>query len=193
MQAWLQAKAEQDKRKAAEAMVQQPEHHKRWSKERQVRPRERDGVETSQASSAEARKDLSAQLEGEARAATVLGPLFSAPTVKFLLPRAHRIRWFEWEQIRDILREQPRAQEELIILGQILAERARRDVSAPLDTTDDVSSVLAALPPDRRRVQVEYVAPPNGGEQSRSAVQLEYLESKPRMLNDIRHAMTVDI
>lgn len=64
-----------------------------------------------------------AQQQGEILAAQVLGNLINSPTVTFLLPQAFHMRKLEWEIIRDILASDPRAREDLHVLGNQIKAR----------------------------------------------------------------------
>ncbi|KZZ97366.1 Spen-like protein [Moelleriella libera RCEF 2490] len=61
-----------------------------------------------------------AQQAGQIVAREVLGSLISVPTVQFLLPQAHKMSRREWEVIRSIYDRDPRARDDLQLLGQIL-------------------------------------------------------------------------
>ncbi|RFU35594.1 hypothetical protein B7463_g745, partial [Scytalidium lignicola] len=63
------------------------------------------------------------QREGEAVAAKILGPFINSPTVHFLMPQAYQMRPLEWEVIRDILEREPKAQQDLAYLSQLLESK----------------------------------------------------------------------
>ncbi|ORY58428.1 SPOC domain-containing protein [Pseudomassariella vexata] len=63
-----------------------------------------------------------AQAEGEVKARQVLGPLFTSPTVTFLLPHASRMKEGEWNAVRRCLERDPRAREDLPLLSKLLTE-----------------------------------------------------------------------
>ncbi|KAH8816014.1 SPOC domain-containing protein [Xylogone sp. PMI_703] len=63
------------------------------------------------------------QREGEAVAAKILGPLITAPTVHFLLPQAYQMRPVEWQVIKDIFEREPKAQQDLAYLSQLLENK----------------------------------------------------------------------
>jgi hypothetical protein len=56
-------------------------------------------------------------------AAKILGTLINAPTVGFLMPQAHGMRPAEWKLIRDVLRADSRAQNDLTHLCDLLEEK----------------------------------------------------------------------
>jgi hypothetical protein len=63
------------------------------------------------------------QARGEAIAHQILGQYVSAPTVNFLMPQAHKMQEVEWKVIRQTFEEQPKAQEDLAFLSQLLAQK----------------------------------------------------------------------
>jgi hypothetical protein len=63
------------------------------------------------------------QRVGEEMAAKILGTLINAPTVGFLMPQAHGMRPAEWKLIRDVLRADSRAQNDLTHLCDLLEEK----------------------------------------------------------------------
>jgi hypothetical protein len=76
-----------------------------------------------------ARED--AQRRGEATALEILGPLFHAPTMSFLLPQAHLMHPQEWRVIREIFEADVRAQGDLQHLSTILEQRNRATTAPP--------------------------------------------------------------
>ena len=59
----------------------------------------------------------------------MLGPeLFETPTLKFLLPMAHRMVRSEWELIKDIYQNDPRSREDLNQLNAAIEKRAKEKV-----------------------------------------------------------------
>jgi len=71
------------------------------------------------------------QREGEAIARDVLGPYITAPTVSFLLPQAFQMRKMEWEVVRDILANDPKAQQDLTYLSTQISQRQPPESAAP--------------------------------------------------------------
>ncbi|KAK6193114.1 hypothetical protein LQW54_012793 [Pestalotiopsis sp. IQ-011] len=63
-----------------------------------------------------------AQIEGEQKARQVLGPLFTSPTVTFLLPHAARMKEGEWNAVKRCIERDPRAREDLPLLSRLLTE-----------------------------------------------------------------------
>jgi hypothetical protein len=63
------------------------------------------------------------QARGEAIAHQVLGHYVSAPTVNFIMPQAHKMQEVEWKVIRETFEEQPKAQDDLAFLSQLLAQK----------------------------------------------------------------------
>lgn len=63
-----------------------------------------------------------AQIEGEQKARQVLGPLFSSPTVTFLLPHAARMKEGEWNAVKRCIEKDPRARDDLPLLSKLLTE-----------------------------------------------------------------------
>ena len=77
----------------------------------------------SQQAEAQRRERLEAQARGEAVAMQILGPHVSAPTVSFLMPQAWQMKPEEWQLIRQIYEEEPKAQDDLAYLSQLLEKR----------------------------------------------------------------------
>ncbi|KAI0129833.1 hypothetical protein BJ170DRAFT_289691 [Xylariales sp. AK1849] len=63
-----------------------------------------------------------AQAEGEQKARQVLGPLFTSPTVTFLLPHAARMKEGEWSAVKRCLDRDSRARDDLPLLSKLLTE-----------------------------------------------------------------------
>lgn len=74
--------------------------------------------------SEESRK--AAQTAGEAMAASILGPLISAPSVQMILPQAWKMSRKEWEVIRGLFEREPRCREDLTFLGVLLEREGRQ-------------------------------------------------------------------
>ncbi|KAI0391825.1 hypothetical protein F5Y17DRAFT_438830 [Xylariaceae sp. FL0594] len=72
-----------------------------------------------------------AQAEGEMMARQVLGPLFSSPTVTFLLPHAARMKEGEWKAVRRCLERDSGAQKDLQLLSKLLTEEGNARKTAP--------------------------------------------------------------
>lgn len=64
------------------------------------------------------------QRHGEATARSILGPYASAPTLSFLMPHAHKMAPSEWQIIRRVLERDPKAREDLAVLGQLIARES---------------------------------------------------------------------
>lgn len=64
------------------------------------------------------------QRQGEATARNILGPYASAPTLSFLMPHAHKMAPSEWQIIRRVLERDPKAREDLAVLGQLIARES---------------------------------------------------------------------
>ena len=74
----------------------------------------------------EAENQRQAQIEGERLAAEVLGTaLYDTPTLKFLLPMAHRMCRTEWEVVKEIYENEPRAREDITQLNMAIEKRAK--------------------------------------------------------------------
>jgi hypothetical protein len=71
-----------------------------------------------------------AQQRGEALARSILGEFITAPTVSFLLPQAFQMKATEWEVIRTLYREDPKAQEDLGYLSQLIEKKGVADKPA---------------------------------------------------------------
>lgn len=63
------------------------------------------------------------QRAGELTARTILGDYVEAPTVAFLMPQAYQMRPVEWEVVRSILEQDPRARVDLQHLSSVLETR----------------------------------------------------------------------
>ncbi|KAI5865981.1 hypothetical protein GGS23DRAFT_363218 [Durotheca rogersii] len=72
-----------------------------------------------------------AQVEGETMARKVLGPLFSCPSVTFLLPHAARMKEGEWAAIRRCLERNPRARDDLQLLSKLLTDEGNSHKNGP--------------------------------------------------------------
>lgn len=70
------------------------------------------------------RQRSEAQARGEGVAREILGPLSEAPTVGFLMPQAHAMQPKEWTIIKEILLLEPRAQQDLKLLSELLEKRS---------------------------------------------------------------------
>lgn len=68
-----------------------------------------------------------AQMEGEAMARSILGPFASAATLVFLMPHAHQMSSTEWQIIRRVLEQEPRARDDLAYLGQLISQQSESD------------------------------------------------------------------
>ena len=77
----------------------------------------------SQLAEAQRRERMEAQARGEAVAVQILGTHVSAPTVSFLMPQAWQMKPEEWQLIRQIYEEEPKAQDDLAYLSQLLEKR----------------------------------------------------------------------
>jgi hypothetical protein len=77
----------------------------------------------SQQAEVQRRERMEAQARGEAAAMQILGPHVSAPTVSFLMPQAWQMKPEEWQLIRLIYEEEPKAQDDLAYLSQLLEKR----------------------------------------------------------------------
>jgi hypothetical protein len=76
-----------------------------------------------QQAEAERQRLIEDQARGEAVAHQVLGHYVSAPTVNFIMPQAHKMQEVEWKVIRETFEEQPKAQDDLAFLSQLLAQK----------------------------------------------------------------------
>lgn len=65
-----------------------------------------------------------AQVEGEAMARNILGQYASAATLTFLMPHAHQMSSTEWQIIRRVLEQEPRARDDLMYLGQLISRES---------------------------------------------------------------------
>ncbi|KAM3066956.1 Transcription factor bye1 [Clarireedia jacksonii] len=79
-----------------------------------------DGLQRSLQRQEEQRQKDRLQSDGEAVAVRILGSYANAPTISFLMPQAHKMRPVEWETIRSILERDPKAQEDLQHLSEVL-------------------------------------------------------------------------
>lgn len=70
------------------------------------------------------RQRQEAQLRGEALAREILGAHITAPTVSFLMPQAYQMQETEWTIIRQIYDQEPKAQDDLTFLSQLLEKTA---------------------------------------------------------------------
>lgn len=70
-----------------------------------------------------------AQMEGEAMARSILGPFGSAATLVFLMPHAHMMSSTEWQIIRRVLEQEPRARDDLQYLGQLISRESESESS----------------------------------------------------------------
>lgn len=64
------------------------------------------------------------QQQGEATARHILGPYASATTLSFLMPHAHKMAPSEWHIIRRVLEREPKARDDLGVLGQLIARES---------------------------------------------------------------------
>lgn len=73
------------------------------------------------------------QQQGEATARYILGPYASATTLSFLMPHAHKMAPSEWQIIRRVLEREPKARDDLGVLGQLIARESenRQQQQAP--------------------------------------------------------------
>jgi hypothetical protein len=71
------------------------------------------------------RQHLELQQNGERLARGILGELINAPTVSFLIPQAYQMQAHEWNVIRDIFMQDPKSQNDLQHLSDLL--KARND------------------------------------------------------------------
>lgn len=69
------------------------------------------------------RERAEAQARGEAVASNILGAFVTAPTVSFLMPQAYQMQPSEWNIIREIFEQEPKAREDLTFLSQLLEKR----------------------------------------------------------------------
>jgi hypothetical protein len=76
-----------------------------------------------QQAEAQRRERMEAQARGEAVAMHILGPHVGAPTVSFLMPQAWQMKPEEWQLIRKVYEEDPKAQEDLAYLSQLLEKK----------------------------------------------------------------------
>jgi hypothetical protein len=76
-----------------------------------------------QQAEAERQQRVEAQARGEALAHQILGPHVSAPTVSFLMPQAYKMQEVEWKVIRQLYDENPKTQDDLTFLSQLLAQK----------------------------------------------------------------------
>ncbi|KAF3761930.1 hypothetical protein M406DRAFT_348063 [Cryphonectria parasitica EP155] len=60
--------------------------------------------------------------DAEAQAKAILGPFATAPTLGFLMPHAHKMAPNEWSIIRRVLEREPKAREDLAVLGSLIAK-----------------------------------------------------------------------
>lgn len=72
---------------------------------------------------AQRRQRAEAQSRGEAVAREILGPFITAPTVNFLLPQAWEMQPTEWQIIREIYEQEPKARDDLTFLSQLLEKK----------------------------------------------------------------------
>ena len=85
--------------------------------------------------------------EGQAMAHEVLGPtLMSAATVQFLLPQAWQMSRREWEVIRKIYEQEPRAREDLPLLGKLLESEGRAEAAGAQKNNNNNNNNNAAAP-----------------------------------------------
>lgn len=68
-----------------------------------------------------------AQMEGEAMARSILGPFASAATLVYLMPHAHQMSSTEWQIIRRVLEQEPRARDDLQYLGVLISRESEAD------------------------------------------------------------------
>lgn len=64
------------------------------------------------------------QQQGEERARQILGPYGSATTLSFLMPHAHKMAPSEWQIIRRVLEREPKARDDLAVLGHLIARES---------------------------------------------------------------------
>lgn len=95
-----------------------------------------------------------AQVAAEAIARQVLGPLIISPTVNFLLPQAQTMSTKEWEVIKNIYEQDPRARDDLPYLSSVLERVGNRGQSAPgAPPTPTPAPAPAPAPAPRRKSQ----------------------------------------
>lgn len=66
------------------------------------------------------------QQQGEARARSILGPFASSSTLAFLMPHAYKMQTNEWQIIRGIMERDPRARDDLAVLGSLIAKESEK-------------------------------------------------------------------
>jgi hypothetical protein len=99
------------------------------------------------------------QRQGEAMAREVLGHLISSPTVAFLLPQAHAMARKEWEVIKRIYDQDPRARDDLPYLGSVL-EKLNREHPPDQSQQPPTGVPQASPPPPPQPPQQQPQAPP---------------------------------
>ncbi|PSR78352.1 hypothetical protein BD289DRAFT_456319 [Coniella lustricola] len=62
--------------------------------------------------------------EAKAQAEFILGPFATCPTTAFLYPHAHKMAPNEWSIIRRVLEREPKAREDLSVLGSLIARES---------------------------------------------------------------------
>ncbi|KAF2999642.1 hypothetical protein E8E14_006522 [Neopestalotiopsis sp. 37M] len=99
-----------------------------------------------------------AQIEGEQKARQVLGPLFTSPTVTFLLPHAARMKEGEWNAVKRCIERDPRARDDLKLLSRLLTEEGNSakqngtsqppaPTASPAVVQNTIAAAAATLPP----------------------------------------------
>lgn len=66
------------------------------------------------------------QQQGEARARSILGPYQSSSTLAFLMPHAYKMQPNEWQIIRGIMEREPRARDDLGVLGSLISKESEK-------------------------------------------------------------------
>lgn len=66
------------------------------------------------------------QQQGEARARSILGPYASSSTLAFLMPHAYKMQNNEWQIIRGIMEREPRARDDLAVLGSLISKESEK-------------------------------------------------------------------
>lgn len=66
------------------------------------------------------------QQQGEARARSIMGPFASCSTLAFLMPHAYKMQPNEWQIIRGIMEQEPRARDDLHVLGSLISKESEK-------------------------------------------------------------------
>lgn len=83
------------------------------------------------------------QAEGQATAREVLGPFITVPTVQFILPQAFQMSRREWEVVKNIYEQEPRARDDLQYLGALLERQGAEQRTEGSGNTTASASAMA--------------------------------------------------